>query len=97
MSTLTRSDFESIWNFNQVINHGDALPCPRCGQNTMKHNLRNNALSNQLQLHICEECRVDEARRAIAGNPLPVEEWHAYKKQLTKTSKESIKITFEVA
>ena len=51
--------------------------CPRCGR-SMKPRLHTNALSRQLVgVYICDNCGMDEALRAFARCPLPLEEWRA--------------------
>ena len=54
---------------------GEHLPCPRCGQYTMKLSLYTNALSRAFDIMICDECGMDEAITAFAGRPKPIEEW----------------------
>ena len=52
--------------------------CPRCGEATMKPELHTNALSRQLAgVYVCDNCGMDEALRALASCPLPLEEWRA--------------------
>lgn len=51
--------------------------CPRCGRR-MKSRLHTNALSRQLAgVYVCDDCGMDEALRAFARCPLPLEEWSA--------------------
>lgn len=55
---------------------GEALPCPRCGQDRMNENPVRNALSRRASVYICDECGTDEALRDMAGMPpLPFGEW----------------------
>lgn len=55
--------------------------CPRCGK-TLKINPQtqqaasSNALSREVSgLYICDDCGSDEALRAFASMPLPLEQW----------------------
>lgn len=55
---------------------GEALPCPRCGQDWMNEEPVRNALSRRASVYICDECGTDEALRDMAGMPpLPFSEW----------------------
>ena len=56
--------------------------CPRCGQmlkidQQTERAAASNALSREVNgLYICDACGTNEALRAFAGNPLPLEQWH---------------------
>ena len=54
---------------------GEHMPCPRCGQDTMKENIHTNALSRHADVYICDACRTEEALLKFMSNPLPVTEW----------------------
>ena len=45
----------------------------------MRPRLAENALSRAMDVHICPDCGMDEARRDAYGDPLPVSEWHIVK------------------
>lgn len=55
--------------------------CPRCGKPLKidpqtQRAASSNALSREVSgLYICDDCGSDEALRAFAGLPLPLEEW----------------------
>lgn len=55
--------------------------CPRCGKllkidPQTQRAASSNALSREVSgLYICDDCGSDEALRAFAGLPLPLEEW----------------------
>lgn len=55
--------------------------CPRCGKllkidPQTQRAAYSNALSREVNgLYICDDCGSDEALRAFAGLPLPLEEW----------------------
>ena len=52
------------------------FPCPRCGRNTMKQVLVQNALSRYANVYICDDCGTDEAILDMKGTgPLPLNEW----------------------
>ena len=49
--------------------------CPRCGRENIKTPVHTNALSRVADIYVCDDCGSDEALRAFAGIPLPVDEW----------------------
>lgn len=55
--------------------------CPRCGKPLKidpqtQRAASSNALSREVSgLYICDDCGSDEALRAFAGLPLPLEDW----------------------
>ena len=40
---------------------GEWLPCPRCGEKTMYHDMAENALSRRADIYICSVCGMEEA------------------------------------
>ena len=58
---------------------GEKMPCPRCGRNTIKAPLAHNALSRYADLYVCDECGMTEAMLDMMRNPLPLEQWAAFK------------------
>lgn len=40
---------------------GEHLPCPRCGEKTMFHDMAENALSRRADIYICSVCGMEEA------------------------------------
>lgn len=61
---------------------GERLPCPRCGNDSMKEALATNALSRHADLYICDQCGTDEAMLDFMQNPLPLEDWSCAQKCL---------------
>lgn len=51
------------------------LPCPRCGQQRMQENLKQNSLSSHANVYICTTCKADEAIRDMHDNKLPLQSW----------------------
>ena len=49
--------------------------CPRCGRDTMKHQLYTNALSRVADIMVCDECGVDEAKLAFMNVPTSLYHW----------------------
>ena len=58
---------------------GEHLPCPRCGCDSMKPALYTNALSRVFDIMICDACGTNEAVKAFAGEPVPIEDWACMK------------------
>jgi len=52
------------------------LPCPRCGENSMRTTVTSNALSRVEDIYICDACGIEEAMcETFRDSPKPVEEW----------------------
>ena len=77
---------------------GVQMPCPRCGRDTMKPSLETNALSRHADLYICDECGTAEAMLDFMRNPLPIEQWAAFREDVPRadfkdiSGKEALKI-----
>ena len=56
---------------------GEQMPCPMCGQDTMKTPVHTNALSRHVDLYICDACGMEEAIFDYMHAPLPIEAWAA--------------------
>ena len=64
---------------------GEHMLCPRCGRDTMKHDLYTNAMSREADgIMVCDECGTREAMLAYEGKPLTVKEWAFAKKEQKK-------------
>ena len=72
---MTEAQEKRLLDLKARQESGEHLPCPRCGQYTMKPALYTNALSRAFDIMICDECGMDEAMAAFAGRPKPIEEW----------------------
>lgn len=55
------------------------MPCPRCGKQTMKAILAENALGRHEEIYVCPDCGTEEALEDYAGCVKPLEEWYAVK------------------
>ncbi len=63
-----------IERLKAVQSDGEPHCCPRCG---LRSAGTRTALSRQVDVYICDECGMDEALRAAAGEaPLPLEYWN---------------------
>lgn len=59
---------------------GEWMPCPRCGQDTMKPVLHTNALSRHAKgVYICDECGTSEAMLDFMNNPMPITSWGIFR------------------
>ena len=56
-------------------NCDNTLPCPRCGENSMSHNVLKNALSRQFDIHVCDICGNREGTEAAEAKLMPLESW----------------------
>ncbi len=56
---------------------GEYTLCPRCGRDTMKHNLYTNALSRRADIQVCDACGVSEAKLDFMQNPESLYTWAA--------------------
>ncbi len=55
---------------------GEHMPCPMCGQDTMKTPIHTNALSRHADgIYICDSCGGRDAIADFMNNPIPVEDW----------------------
>lgn len=70
----------------QDFPHTSELPCPRCGHMRMKPELAENAFSRHIDVYICSECGVDEARRDTRKDVLPFIAWNAVNEILKSIS-----------
>ena len=58
---------------------GEHMPCPMCGEDTMKPNIHTNALSRHADgIYICDSCGGRDAMLDFMNNPLPVEDWAVF-------------------
>ena len=78
---MTDAQKNRLLDFKARQESGEHLPCPRCGCDSMKPALYTNALSRAFDIMICDECGTDEAVRAFAGEPVPIEEWACMKEE----------------
>ncbi|WP_287826913.1 hypothetical protein [Oscillibacter sp.] len=81
-----RTILEQMWQKDKKCFASDAeFPphCLRCGKPLNKR-LVVNALSRYADVHICEDCGMDEALRDACGQVLPMWEWYAlsYKRDM---------------
>ena len=61
---------------------GEHMPCPMCGEDTMKPNIHTNALSRHADgIYICDSCGGRDAMLDFMNNPLPVEDWALFNPQ----------------
>ena len=59
---------------------GEHMPCPRCGQDTMKPDLHTNALSRHADgIYVCESCGTAEALLDFMKQELPLTLWAAFR------------------
>ncbi|MEA5013468.1 MAG: hypothetical protein VB099_02800 [Candidatus Limiplasma sp.] len=58
---------------------GEHMPCPRCGLNTMKPKIHENATSRQADLYVCDDCGTSEALLDMMRRPLPLTHWSCFK------------------
>jgi len=56
---------------------GEHMPCPRCGQFSMKSELHTNALSRHADIYVCDSCGTEEAMLVFMNSPLPMSNWAA--------------------
>ena len=62
---------------------GEKMPCPRCGRDTMKPDLRTNALSRHADgIYVCDDCGTAEAMLQFMGNPLPIGCWAIFREDI---------------
>ena len=55
---------------------GEHMRCPRCGQDTMKPDLKTNALSRHVEdVYICDSCGTAEALLDFMKQELPLTMW----------------------
>ena len=55
---------------------GEHMRCPRCGQDTMKPDLKTNALSRHVEnVYICDSCGTAEAMLDFMKQELPLTMW----------------------
>ena len=74
---------ERLLDFKAQQQAGKNLPCPRCGQETMKPRLPTNALSRLADLYVCDACGLDEAMLDFMNNPGTLYAWHAFQPKQT--------------
>ena len=75
-----RTILEQMWQEDKKCFVPDAeIPplCLRCGK-PLNRRLVVNALSRYADVHICENCGMDEALRDACGQVLPMWEWYAF-------------------
>lgn len=60
-------------NWAKAQKAGAWLPCPRCGQLTMKEDLYSNAFSRRTDIYVCDKCGMAEAVEDVPSksNPFP--------------------------
>lgn len=76
---------EIISNWRKAQEAGAIMPCPRCGEMSMRENVRQNALSRRADIYICDRCGAKEAFEdipvSLRGNieyfKKPIDEWFA--------------------
>lgn len=65
---------------------GEYTLCPRCGRDSMKPHLHTNALSRHAEgIYICDDCGTSEAMLDFMNNPMPIEKWAFFRKELPQT------------
>ena len=75
-----RTILEQMWQEDKKCFAPNAeIPslCLRCGK-PLNQRLVVNALSRYADVHICENCGMDEALRDACGQVLPMWEWYAF-------------------
>ena len=61
---------------------GEHMPCPMCGEDTMKPNIHTNALSRHADgIYICDSCGGRDAMLDFMNNPMPIEDWAMFNPQ----------------
>ena len=63
---MTEAQEKRLLDLKARQESGEHLPCPRCGQYTMKPSLYTNALSRAFDIMICDECY--PRKTVIRGN-----------------------------
>lgn len=66
---------KKLANLKAAQERGSYTLCPRCGRDTMKHQLYTNALSRVADIMVCDECGVDEAKLAFMNVPTSLYHW----------------------
>lgn len=76
-----KSELAALWAADRVLYSPTAAQpplCLRCGR-PLHPVLTINSLSRYVDIHICQQCGLDEALRDAAGQPLPLVQWDAVK------------------
>jgi len=61
--------------YTEMQSINNTLPCPRCGENSMSHNVLKNALSGQFDVRVCDICGNREGVEAAEGKLISLESW----------------------
>ncbi len=70
---------EALRDLRERQQAGEHMPCPRCGQDTMKLPVMTNALSRHAEgIYVCDDCGTAEALLDFMQNPLPIECWAVF-------------------